>query len=190
MCAVWRVCGLGHTVEDIMWGGTKACRQNGIKYLHACKESTSTEKDMSQRLVYSDPCFVFFRGETAQALTSPKTCTSKNEPLFHLHKCSTMDPGARRNVNLLMISALHRLLRSSIAWARLKLFCWGRKHIHVGLTECAVVLYLFLHICCITLDLICWAQVCYCSNHYVLAGASGYMQSSGTCKMYLLYHRY
>lgn len=33
------------------------------------------------------------------------TCTSKKEPLLHLHKCSTMDPDARRNVNLLTISA-------------------------------------------------------------------------------------
>lgn len=71
--------------------------------------------------ILQNPCFVFFRGETTRVLTSPKTCTSKKEPLVYLHKCSTMDPDAHRNVNLLMISAQHRLWCSSIARTRLKL---------------------------------------------------------------------
>lgn len=78
--------------------------------------SVHTHTHRPKRLVFNDPCFVFFRG--ARALTSPKTCTSKKEPLLHLHKCSTMDRDARRNVNLLLIPPLHGLQSSSMAWAR------------------------------------------------------------------------
>lgn len=146
----------GHIVQAQT--DAEACRQKLYKIfvnMHACKENTCKRKHTLHRgewLAYNDPCFVFFRGETTQELTSPKTCTSKKEPLYHLHKCSTMDPDAQRNVNLLMISALHRLQCSSIAWARLKLLCWGRKHICVCLTEYDFIPYPLLHIWCITID--------------------------------------
>ena len=124
------------------WDGYRGEQTKNIQNVckHACmqREHWETYKwkhtlHREEQLAYNDPCFVFFRGETTRALTSPKTCTSKKEPLYHLHKCSTMDPDAQRNVNFLMISALQRLRCSSVAWARL--LCWGRKHICVCLTE-------------------------------------------------------
>lgn len=161
MCAVWRMCfrsysrGSDRQQHMLRQKGMLSKLYIMLIYTHACKEST--QKYTLQRqgwLVYNDPCFVFFRGETARALTSPKTCTSKREPLFNLHKCSTMDPDTQCNVHLLMISALYQLPWSSTAWAKLKLFCWGKKHIHVCLTGCAVILCPFFHICCIRFDLL------------------------------------
>lgn len=77
-----------------------------------------------------------------------------------------MDHDAQCNVNLLMILALHWLLCSTITWARLKLLCGGRKHTGVCLTGYVFILCPFLYICCISIDLICWALLCYCFNHY------------------------
>lgn len=79
------------------------------------------------------------RGETTRALTSPKTCTSKKEPALHLHKCSTMDSDARRNVNLLMIPVIAKFPDGIY-----KVLCWDREHIHACHTARAHTL---VHIC-------------------------------------------
>lgn len=120
-----------HTDGDRVWGCVCAecirARGQRVKALsdvrkHGCSNSLYTCKHAERtEACYTNPCFAFFRGETTQVLTSPKSCTSKKEPFFFLHKCSTMDPGARRNVDSLMVSAKQRVCCSSIARTRLKL---------------------------------------------------------------------
>ena len=164
-------CVWGHIVQDHT--DAEACRQNCTKCLETCMHAKGThvnEKHTLHRewLAYDDPCFVFFRGETTQEWTSPKTCTSKKEPLYHLHKCSTMDPDAQRNVNLLMISGAAPITMFLTSMSQIKT-ALVRQKAHLCLSY-----WIWFHTVPIVAHLmhyLRWDWLCYCFNHYVLAGA-------------------